>query len=93
MVTPVLFSLGPQPVYTVVLGTALLLTASLWRRRPGLFLIVLGIGDFAIAATRGDLSLFWGPLLAVQWADLLVVAVGVALELASHRLDRPTTGS
>jgi prolipoprotein diacylglyceryltransferase len=75
----------PSQALGVALALALLLTARLWMRRPGLFLIVLGLGDWAISTTRGDLSLAWGPLLAVQWADLAIIVAGIALEIASCR--------
>ena len=75
----------PSQALGMVLALALLLTASLWTRRPGLFLIVLGAGDFVIAWTRGDLSVAWGPLLAVQWADLAIILAGVALEVAARK--------
>ena len=74
----------PSQALGMALAVALLLTAGLWKRRPGLFLIVLGVGDFLIAGTRGDLSLAWGPLLAVQWADLAIILAGVALEVAAR---------
>ena len=78
----------PSQALGVALAAALLLTVGLWKRRPGLFLIVLGVGDFMIVWTRGDLFLAWGPLLAVQWGDLVIVLAGVALEVAAHRMDQ-----
>ena len=75
----------PSQALGMALAAALLLTAGLWTRRPGLFLIALGLGDFVIAWTRGDLFLAWGPLLAVQWGDLAIVLAGVALEVATRR--------
>ena len=75
----------PSQALGMALAAALLLTAGLWTRRPGLFLIVLGVGDLVIAWTRGDLFLAWGPLLAVQWVDLAIVLAGVALEVAARK--------
>ena len=78
----------PSQALGMALAVTLLLTAGVWTRRPGLFLIVLGVGDFMIAWTRGDLFLTWGPLLAVQWVDLAIILAGVALEVAARRIDR-----
>ena len=74
----------PSQALGIALAVALLLTAGLWTRRPGLFLIVFGIGDWLIAWTRGDLTLTWGPLLAVQWVDLAIIFAGIALERVSR---------
>ncbi len=78
----------PSQALGLSLAVILLATTAVWKRRPGLFLIVLGVGDFAIAATRGDLTVAWGPLLAVQWADLALILAGVALEVSFRTVER-----
>jgi prolipoprotein diacylglyceryltransferase len=77
----------PSQLLGLVLAGGLLFACLVGRRRPrfdpvryaGLLLLAYGLGDFLIAATRGDLPPPWGPLLAVQWADLALAAAGAAL--------------
>ncbi|MEA3336082.1 MAG: prolipoprotein diacylglyceryl transferase family protein [Chloroflexota bacterium] len=76
----------PSQLMGVVLAFALLAIALRWPDRPGLFLVILGLGDFFIAFTRGDLAVSWGPLLATQWADLVIVATGLMLTIYRRRL-------
>lgn len=83
------FRLPSQPL-GLALAVALLVIAGRAGRYPGLFLVLLGIGDLLIAFTRGDLELAWGPLLAVQWADLALIALGLALMWAARRPRSPT---
>lgn len=74
----------PSQALGMAFALVLLATAGFWTRRPGLFFVVLGLSDFAIAATRGDLAVTWGPLWAIQWADLALVVFGVLLETAAR---------
>lgn len=75
----------PSQALGMALAAGLLVAAGTLIRRPGLFLILAGLGDFLIAFTRGDLAHPWGPLQAIQWADLVLIAMGVALEIAARR--------
>ena len=75
----------PSQLLGILLAVALLAGARRLQARPGLFLVILGAGDFLIAFTRGDQLPAWGPLLAIQWADLAVVLLGLVMELASHQ--------
>jgi phosphatidylglycerol:prolipoprotein diacylglycerol transferase len=78
----------PSQLLGLALALALLLISGRWARRPGLWLIALGVGDFLIGFTRGDLAIGWGPLYATQWADLALVLLGVLLELRTYVVDR-----
>ncbi|MFZ2486546.1 MAG: prolipoprotein diacylglyceryl transferase family protein [Anaerolineae bacterium] len=73
----------PSQAFGLLLG--LLLLARPLRRHPGLWLIVLGLGQFGIGWTRGDLTLTWGPLHASQWLDLGIVLFGLVLVARSRR--------
>jgi phosphatidylglycerol:prolipoprotein diacylglycerol transferase len=75
----------PSQALGLALAAGLLVAAGVLVRRPGLFLILAGLGDFLIAFTRGDLAHPWGPLQAIQWADLALIAAGLALEIAARR--------
>jgi phosphatidylglycerol:prolipoprotein diacylglycerol transferase len=75
----------PSQALGLALAAGLLVIAGWLVARPGLFLILYGVGDLLIAFTRGDLAQPWGPLQAVQWADLALVAVGLALEVVAWR--------
>ena len=75
----------PSQMLGLALAIVLLLASVRWARRPGLWLIALGVGDFLIGFTRGDLAVSWGPLYATQWADLALVLLGVLLELGDRR--------
>lgn len=69
---------------TQALGMALALLLILLRRHlarlPGLFLLLLGSGQWLVQATRGDL-LQWGPLAAAQWLNLGIIVLGAWLLL------------
>jgi phosphatidylglycerol:prolipoprotein diacylglycerol transferase len=75
----------PSQALGLALALGLLLAASWLADRPGLFLILYGVGDFLVAFTRGDLAQPWGPLHAIQWADLSLIALGLALEVVAWR--------
>lgn len=81
----------PSQLLGILLALLLLLVARPLRRRPGLFLILLGLGSFFISWTRGDLSLSWGPLPAAQWLDLALIVTGAALEVAGQRAGQPVS--
>lgn len=76
----------PSQLLGLALALVLLLASRRWARHPGLWLITLGVGDFLIGFTRGDLAISWGPLYATQWADLGLVLLGVLLEFRSRYL-------
>lgn len=73
----------PSQLFGLLLG--LLLLVPPLRRRPGLWLAVLGLGQFGIGWTRGDLALNWGPLHASQWLDLGIFLLGLVLALNERR--------
>lgn len=75
----------PSQGLGLALAAGLLVAAGALTRRPGLFLILAGLGDFLIAFTRGDLAHPWGPLQATQWADLALIAMGLTLEIVARR--------
>lgn len=84
------FRLPSQPL-GLALAVTLLIIAGRAVRYPGLVLLLLGMGDLLITFTRGDLNVVWGPLLAVQWADLVLIGLGVALTAAAFRHRSPQT--
>lgn len=75
----------PSQLLGILLALILLALARPLMRRPGVFLVLLGIGQFLIAWTRGDLTVTWGPLTATQWIDLLLIGTGVALEVLGRQ--------
>lgn len=75
----------PSQLFGLLLVAALLATLRLWQRRPGLMLVAYGMGDFLIACTRGDLAVTWERLWPVQWADLTIIVVGVAIDRLGRR--------
>jgi phosphatidylglycerol:prolipoprotein diacylglycerol transferase len=79
----------PSQLLGILLALLLLALVKPLNRRPGLFLILMGLGSFMIAWTRGDLSVAWGPLRATQWLDLLLIIAGVALEVLQRRASTP----
>lgn len=81
----------PSQLLGILLAGLLLLLARPLRRRPGLFLVLLGLGQFMIDWTRGDQTVSWGPLSATQWIDILLILIGIALEFFGHRARRQAT--
>lgn len=81
----------PSQLLGILLALLLLLLAKPLRRRPGLFLVLLGLGQLMITWTRGDQTVSWGPLSATQWIDILLILTGVALELFGQRAQRRAT--
>lgn len=78
----------PSQLLGMLLALCLLLLAKPLLRRPGLFLILLGLGNFTISWTRGDLPVTWGPLRATQWIDILLILAGLTLEVYAQRVHR-----
>jgi prolipoprotein diacylglyceryltransferase len=75
----------PSQLLGLLAATTLLATIGVWQRRPGLLLVVYGVGDFLIAFTRGDLTVTWGPLWLVQWADLALIVIGLLIDALGRR--------
>ena len=75
----------PSQLLGILLALCVLFLAKPLMRRPGLLLILLGLGGFLIGWTRGDLPVSWGPLRATQWIDLLLVLAGLLLEAGSRQ--------
>lgn len=75
----------PSQLLGIGLALLLLLLARPLRPRPGVFLALVGLGSFAIASTRGDLAVTWGPLAATQWIDASLILAGLALEILGQR--------
>ena len=69
----------PTQALGMLLGLLLLLASRRLRTHSGWFLLLLGGGQWLIDATRGDLTMMWGPWPATQWLNLAVMALGVFL--------------
>jgi prolipoprotein diacylglyceryltransferase len=81
----------PSQLLGIVLALFLLTLSKPFIRRPGMLLILLGLGNFMITWTRGDLPVTWGPLRATQWIDILLILTGITLEVLGHRTRRRVT--
>lgn len=83
----------PTQLLGLLLASMLLLLSGRLSGHPGLFLVLLGAGDFLVGFTRGDSAPVWGPLRAAQWADVILVVCGLALEWATLRHARHASHS
>ena len=79
----------PSQLLGLALAVLLLAFSRRLSHHPGLFLALYGAGDLVIGFTRGDLQLAWGPLLAAQWVDLGLIALGLSFEAIQTDRRRP----
>lgn len=88
---PDLYGLRAPRVAVQALGIgwgALMLTGTLWAARRGgagaLWLLIYGLGEFALGFLRGDTTPAVGPLSALQVASLGIALAGAILGMVSR---------